>query len=107
MAWRPASVPRIETMALDLPVLGVAVGASQLCGIVFGLAPALQAARRDLQAGLRQGDRGASEDAGRRQLRAAPVSSEVALALVLLVGAGSALSWRCALSTPVSRRKAF
>jgi putative ABC transport system permease protein len=75
-------------MTLDLRVLGVAVAASLLCGIAFGLAPALQAVRRDLQSGLRQGDRGASEDAGRRRLRGVLVSSEVALALVLLVGAG-------------------
>jgi predicted permease len=88
VAWRPPSVPRIETMTLDLRVLGVAVAASLLCGIAFGLAPALQAACRDLRTGLRQGERGVSEDAHRRRLRGALVSSEVALALVLLVGAG-------------------
>ena len=88
VAWRPPSVPRIEAMSLDLRVLGAAVAASLLCGIAFGLAPALQAVRRDVQAGLRQGERGTSEDAGRRRLRATLVASEVAFALVLLVGAG-------------------
>jgi putative ABC transport system permease protein len=88
VAWRPPSVPRIETLSLDLRVLAVAVGASALCGIAFGLAPALQAVRRDAQGGLRQGERGMSEDAGRRRLRSSLVASEVALALVLLVGAG-------------------
>ena len=88
VAWRPPSVPRIETMTLDLRVLLVAVAASVLCGLAFGLAPALQAVRRDAQAGLRQGERGSSEDAGRRRLRSLLVASEVALALMLLVGAG-------------------
>jgi putative ABC transport system permease protein len=88
VAWRPASVPRIETLSLDLRVLAVAVAASLACGLAFGLAPALQAVRRDLVGGLRQGERGSSEDPGRRRVRSALVASEVALALVLLVGAG-------------------
>jgi len=87
VAWRPASVPRIETMALDLRVLAVAVGAAVLCGLAFGLAPALQAARRDAQPDLREGARGSTAGGGSR-LRDGLVASEVAIALVLLVGAG-------------------
>jgi len=87
VAWRPASVPRIETMALDLRVLAAAVAAAVACGLAFGLAPALQAARREAQPDLREGERG-STAGGSRRLRDAIVASEVALALVLLVGAG-------------------
>jgi putative ABC transport system permease protein len=87
VAWRPASVPRIETMTLDLRVLAVAVAAAVLCGLAFGLAPALQAARRDAQPDLREGARG-STAGGSRRLRDGLVASEVALALMLLVGAG-------------------
>jgi predicted permease len=87
VAWRPATVPRIETMALDLRVLAVAVVAAVLCALLFGLAPALQAARRDAQPDLREGARGSTAGGGRR-LRDGLVASEVALALVLLVGAG-------------------
>jgi predicted permease len=87
VAWRPASIPRIETMTLDLRVLAVAVVAAVLCGLAFGLAPALQAARRDAQPDLREGARGSTAGGGRR-LREGLVASEVALALVLLVGAG-------------------
>ncbi|MET0553196.1 MAG: ABC transporter permease [Vicinamibacteria bacterium] len=87
VAWHPASVPRIETMTLDLRVLAVAVAAAVLCALLFGLAPALQAARRDAQPDLRDGARG-STAAGGRRLRDGLVASEIALALVLLVGAG-------------------
>jgi putative ABC transport system permease protein len=75
-------------MAVDVRVLAVAVCAAVLCGIAFGLAPALQAARRDVQGALREGERGSTEGSGRRRLRGSLVASEVALALVLLVGAG-------------------
>jgi putative ABC transport system permease protein len=88
VAWRPASVPRIETMAVDLRLLAVAVAAAVACGLAFGLAPALYASRRDVQGALREGERGSTEGAGRRRLRSALVASEVALALVLLAGAG-------------------
>jgi putative ABC transport system permease protein len=88
VAWRPPSVPRIETMAIDARLLALAVVVSLACGLAFGLAPALSAARRDLAGALRQGGRGASAGPGRRGLRDSLVASEVALALVLLVGAG-------------------
>jgi putative ABC transport system permease protein len=86
VAWRPPSVPRIETMALDLRVLAAAVTASILCGLAFGILPALASARRDAQPDLKDGERGSSARGGR--LRDALVASEIALALVLLVGAG-------------------
>jgi len=88
VAWRPASVPRIETLSMDGRMVVVAVIASTVCGLAFGLAPALQAVRRNVQGSLRQGGRGATDGRSRRRVREALVASEVALALVLLVGAG-------------------
>lgn len=86
--WRPPSVPRIETLAVDARLLAVALIAAIACSVAFGLAPALQAARREFHGSLRQGGRGSSEGPDRRRLRDWLVASEVALALVLLVGAG-------------------
>jgi putative ABC transport system permease protein len=86
-ALSPANLPRIETMAVDLPALAFALGVSIVAAIVFGLAPALRAVGGNLADGLR--DRG-SDSGGVRgnKLRTALVVSEVALSLVLLIGAG-------------------
>jgi putative ABC transport system permease protein len=83
---RPTSVPRIDLIAVDLRVLMFAMAVSVITGIAFGLAPALRASSTDLLASLKDAARG-SAGAGRR-LRSALVVGEVALALVLLVGAG-------------------
>jgi putative ABC transport system permease protein len=71
---------------LDRNVLLFSLGVSLLSGLFFGLAPALRAARRDLAAELKKGGRGAAGEG--RRLSGALVVSEVALSLVLLVGAG-------------------
>jgi putative ABC transport system permease protein len=76
----------VQEIAMNGAVLGFAAALSALTGVVFGLAPALAAARADLQETLKEGARGAV--AGRHRLRSALVISEVALSLVLLVGAG-------------------
>jgi putative ABC transport system permease protein len=64
------------------------VAVSVATGIVFGLAPALQASRRDVGESLKEGARGSTEGAGRHRLRSILVASEFALALVLSAGAG-------------------
>lgn len=71
----------------DVLVLGFTVGVSVLSGVLFGLAPALRASRSDLSAALKEGT---TRLAGRRRFGMAPalVISQVALSLVLLVGAG-------------------
>ena len=88
LALQPGSVPRLLDIRLDATVLAFAVALSALSGIAFGLVPALQTSRADPQAALREGGRGAT--AGRRPLRMrrALLVAEIALALVLLVGAG-------------------
>ncbi|MGQ0766923.1 MAG: ABC transporter permease [Gemmatimonadota bacterium] len=86
-ALSPANLPRIDNMSIDARALAFAAGVSIVAAIVFGLAPALRAVRGNLSDGLR--DRG-SDSGGVRgnKLRTALVVSEVALSLVLLVGAG-------------------
>jgi putative ABC transport system permease protein len=86
VASRPASVPRIDQIAVDLRVLAFAMVVSIATGIAFGLAPALRTSSIDLLASLKEAGRG-SRGAGRRT-RSALVVAEVALALVLLIGAG-------------------
>jgi putative ABC transport system permease protein len=84
----PASVPRLAETSIDARVFLFALGVSVLTGVVFGLAPALQASKTDLAESLKEGGRSGSAGAARGRMRAALVVTEVALALVLLVGAG-------------------
>jgi putative ABC transport system permease protein len=88
VALGPPGLPRLESVALDGRVLAFALVVSLGTGLAFGLVPALQATRRDLADALREGERGSTESGGRGRLRSVLVSSELALALVLLVGAG-------------------
>jgi putative ABC transport system permease protein len=87
-AAMPEGVPRVASIALDLRVLGVAACLSIGTGLAFGLVPALQLSRPDLVHALKDGARGATAGRGRQRLRGALVIVEVALAMVLLVGAG-------------------
>ena len=80
-------LPRAAEVKLDAGTVAFTAGVSILTGLVFGLVPALQASRADLNTALREGTRGTDgRKAGR--LRAGLVVGQVALALVLLVGAG-------------------
>jgi putative ABC transport system permease protein len=79
-------LPRYESITVDAGVLGFTIALSLVTGIVFGLMPALRASRPDLQQVLRDGGRGQTGIRGR--LRSILVLVEVALALVLLIGAG-------------------
>jgi predicted permease len=84
----PANLPRLQTVTLDGPVLAFTLAVALGTGLVFGLAPALALTRADPGAGLRQSSRGATEGSRRHGLRSLLVVSQVALALMLLVGAG-------------------
>jgi putative ABC transport system permease protein len=75
-------------LRMDIRVFAFAALVTALTGILFGLAPAVRASRPDLTAMLKTGGRGGTEAWARSPLRAALVISEVALALVALVGAG-------------------
>jgi predicted permease len=81
-------VPRIEQSSLDGVVLAFTMGIALLSSLIFGLAPALRAARSSLSASLKEGGRGSAGTRGRDWLRSALISAEVALAVLLLVGAG-------------------
>jgi len=87
-AANPDSVPRLRAIGMDTSVAGFTVGLSLLTGLLFGLYPALQASRSDLSGALKEGGRTGEAGVGRRRARSALVVSEVALALVLLIGAG-------------------
>jgi predicted permease len=88
----PGNIPRLEAIALDGTVLAFTLAVSIGTGILFGLAPALRAARVDLNTALKAGGRNAQGEGGfgssRRRLRSLLVVAEVAISLMLLVGAG-------------------
>ncbi|MGA3043933.1 MAG: ABC transporter permease [Bryobacteraceae bacterium] len=82
----PDALPRAQSVHMDSRVLLFALAASVLAGIFFGLVPALRTTRADLQATLKEGGRGSS--GARQRLQGLFVAVEMAMALVLLAGAG-------------------
>jgi len=78
---------RVDAIAVDRRVFAFGLLVSCLTGILFGLAPAVSTLRRDVNEPLKEGGRGSTQGAGNR-LRHTLVASEVALALVVLCGAG-------------------
>lgn len=83
----PGDIPRLEATSLDARVLLFALGLSVVTSLVFGVAPAFAASRSELNETLREGGR-TSSGRSHGRLRAVLVVSEIALALVLLAGAG-------------------
>jgi putative ABC transport system permease protein len=84
----PSILPRAKEISLDGTVLAFTAGVAILTGLLFGLAPALHMAKADLASALREGGRGNAIGFRRNRLRSVLVVGEVALALVLLSGAG-------------------
>jgi putative ABC transport system permease protein len=84
----PPDIPRLESVGLGARVLGFALFATMLTALLFGLPPALDSSRPDLYRSLREGGRGGSPGKGANRFRRALVVGELALAVVLLAGAG-------------------
>jgi putative ABC transport system permease protein len=84
----PEDLPRINEVHVDATALLFALGIAGVASVLFGLAPALQVSRMDLAHRLREGGKGAATGGGTGWARAAFVVSEVALAVVLVAGAG-------------------
>jgi putative ABC transport system permease protein len=81
-------VPRMEEVSVDRWALLFTMGLSVLTGLLFGVFPALQASRTDLSETLKQTSRGGEASGARMRLRNVLAAAEIAIALVLLVGAG-------------------
>jgi putative ABC transport system permease protein len=94
-AYGPAGVPRLRDVGLDRNVLMFTFAIATLTGLLFGLAPALHASTRDPGHMLKESGRGVA-GGGRNRMRSALIVSEVALSLMLLVGAGLLIKsfWR-------------
>jgi putative ABC transport system permease protein len=84
----PSTMPRLDEVRLDGSVLGFSLVLSLLTGLVFGIAPAWQASRSGLLEPLKEATRGSSSGRRQHRFRSVLVVSEIALALVLLAGAG-------------------
>jgi len=84
----PSAAAHISSAGIDLWVLGFTLAISVLTAVLFGLAPAVWASRGELNSSLKEEGRGSTPGRGRGYLRDGIVMAEVALALILLVGAG-------------------
>jgi putative ABC transport system permease protein len=87
-AFIPENISQAREISIDLKVLGFTFLVSVLTGLIFGLAPAVQAARFNQIETLKEGGRDAATGGGGKRLRSLLVTAEVAISLVLLIGAG-------------------
>jgi putative ABC transport system permease protein len=88
MALKPENLPRLQEIGVDSRVFAFTFGLSLLTGVVFGLLPAWTAARAGTSENLKEGGRNATASGAQQRLRSTFVVVELAIALVLLVGAG-------------------
>ena len=88
IAAAPPNFPRLNELHLDLTVLGFTALVAILTAVVFGVVPAIQASNPDLVGSLKESGRSGTEGAARQHLRSALVTIQIAMALVLLIGAG-------------------
>jgi len=84
----PPNTPRFDEIRPDARVFAFTLGLTVLTGLIFGLAPAVQASRIDLNSGLKEGGRSGSGGVHNKRLRSLMMISEIALSFMLLVGAG-------------------
>jgi putative ABC transport system permease protein len=88
VAMSPPDIPRIQQVGLDARVLAFTLLVAAATGLIFGLVPALHASKPELTDALKEGGRGTTESFRRNRVRSLLVVAEVALSLVLLIGAG-------------------
>lgn len=88
LSFAPVDLPRVDEIKLDHIALLFGFGITLLTGVGFGIVPALQASKVDLTTALKAGGRGAGESKRNSRIRDGLVIAEIALALVLLIGAG-------------------
>lgn len=88
VALGPERLPRLASVTIDGTVLGFALTATLLTGVVFGLAPLLRLRALDLSGSLKDGGKTSTASASRERLRSAFVVVQVALSVILVVGAG-------------------
>ena len=88
VALAPDNIPRLNEVGVDARVFGFTLAVSLVTGIVFGLVPALHAAKPDLNEALKEGLRGSMGSSAGKRTRSILVVVEVALSLVLIIGAG-------------------
>ena len=88
LAVNPTAIPRMQEIHVDATVGAVTLVIAVLTGLLFGVAPALQMAQSGVHSTLKEGTRGGSEGGGRHRLGRALVVAEIALAVVVVIGAG-------------------
>jgi putative ABC transport system permease protein len=88
VAFGPSDLPRVKEITVDARVLGFTAAIAMLTGIIFGIVPALKASFPDVNEALKESGRSATGSVGHRRMRSLLVASEIALSLMLLVGAG-------------------
>ncbi|HSB12391.1 MAG TPA: ABC transporter permease [Blastocatellia bacterium] len=84
----PGDVPRISSVTINVPVLLFTFGVALVTGVVFGVIPSLQATRFNLSDALKEGGRSLGASAWGRRMRSSLVVAEIALSLIVLIGAG-------------------
>ncbi|HYR86708.1 MAG TPA: ABC transporter permease [Terriglobia bacterium] len=88
VAAAPPGFPRLNELTLDMSVLGFTAVVVVLTAVIFGIVPALQASRSDLVSSLKESGRSGTDSVTRQYLRSVLVTAQIALALILLIGAG-------------------
>jgi putative ABC transport system permease protein len=88
LALSPQNLPRVNAIGINGPVLGFTLVISMVTGVFFGLLPALKVAQPDLNEALKGGSKASASGVGRNWLRSALIVGELALAVILLAGAG-------------------
>ena len=88
VALGPADLPRLDEVALDGPVFLYTLGAMVATGVLVGLAPAMRLAGMDVHGALQDASKGSSAGVGRERFRSLLVTTEIALTVMLVIGAG-------------------